>query len=317
MYKNGIDLRICVNGRSVKEYAQNGMQFIESRNGSSYTIKIKNDNAYRVMAIVSVDGLDVITGKAAEDSNKGYIVDAYSSTEIKGYRISDTDSAAFVFVSKDKSYVANATSDARNSGVIGIRVFEEKPEKVKVIEKHIHHHDYYPVYPWNPWPSYPPPYTPIWCTATCTGTYRSSDGTFTTNAVNNVVGVNATLTSGVNNSNNRNLGATNLSAVSPSLSDLSANVLNGTLKACSTFDNPIKLDAFDTGTSWGDKQVDRVKKEAFRKGKSVAELVIYYASAEALTNMGIDLSDTPKISEGMPKAFGSSQYCQPPKGWNG
>jgi hypothetical protein len=61
-----------------------------------------------------------------------------------------------------------------------------------------------------------------------------------------------------------------------------------------------------------------VKKEYFRKGKLVGELVIYYASTEALTDMGIELTQLPKIAESkMPKAFADSEYCQPPKGWDG
>jgi len=87
------------------------------------------------------------------------------------------------------------------------------------------------------------------------------------------------------------------------------------------FDSEIQTDSFDTGTGWGDKQVDKVKKEYFRKGKAVGELVLYYASTDALIDMGIDLSPTPTIAEAtkkkLPKAFGESEYCQPPKNWQG
>ncbi len=291
-------MRVYVNGRSVREYNHNGNTFVESRHGSNYTIKIKNDNAYRVMAVVSVDGLDVITGKPAEDSDKGYIVDSYSSTEIKGYRLSDTDSAAFVFVSKDKSYTANATGDSRNSGVIGIRVFEEKVEKPKekVVEKHIHHHhNHYYKHPWNPYyPSYPPVWHgPIY--GTTMGTAGSV--TYSVNAPTSLSGQPTSYTA----------------------ANLSQTYVGGdnTLRSMSnSFDSPITYDSFDTGTSWGQKQTDKIKKEYFKKGKLLGELVMYYASHDALTNMGIDMTDLPKIAE-MPKAFGNGDYCQPPKGWVG
>lgn len=326
-------MRVCVNGRPVKEYTQSGMQFIESRHGSNYSIKLKNDGGKRVMAVVSVDGLDVITGKPAEETNKGYIVDAYSTTEIKGYRLSDNDSVAFMFVSKDKSYVANAAQgDKRNSGVIGIRVFEEKPEKVKVVEKHIHH-NHYPVNPWNPYPVIPA--QPYWYSTTYTTTGQSSvviDGTVigsTTGATLNANGTvgaynvsvsNAGLGSGQSTCASNNLSYTaGGQCMSKGLisSPVSHRSVDNSVK--NDFDNAIQTDSFDTGTGWGDKQVDKVKKEYFRKGKVLTELVLYYASTDALIGMGIDLSTTPTIAESkkLPKAFGNSQYCQPPKGWVG
>lgn len=326
MYKNGIDMRVYVNGRSVREYNHNGNTFIESRHGSNYTIKIKNDNAHRVMAVVSVDGLDVITGKPAEDSDKGYIVDSYSSTEIKGYRLSDTGSAAFVFVSKDKSYTANATGDSRNSGVIGIRVFEEKIEKPKekVIEKHIHHHhNHYYKHPWNPY--YPSP-QPLWYSTGgmiySTTTNTNGSVTYTANSSVPLGGQTLSATSGQLNNYFVNAvggGGTTTAAYTVNNSNVSSGTYGSNVQARSlsnSFDSPITYDSFDTGTSWGQKQTDKIKKEYFKKGKLVGELVMYYASHDALVNMGIDMADLPKIAE-MPKAFGNSQYCQPPKDWRG
>jgi len=321
MYKSGVNVRVLANGRPVREYSKNGLTFIESRNGSSYTIKVGNDNAFRVMVIVSVDGLDVITGKAAEDSNQGYLINAYSSTEIKGYRLSDDTSAAFVFTSKDESYVANATGDARNSGVIGVRVFEEK-EQPKPIIKEIHHHHwdhapvkpwvdpwvdpYYPKYPWRPWP-----YNPIWYSSgTLGGTVRSMG------ASGQSVDVSYNCSAEPSHGDGTAVkGVCASSGVSAKEVDQSVNhVANAS--AANDFDTPIKYDSFDMGTTWGEKQDDRVRKEVFHRGKVVAEIVVYYASSEALKNMGIDLTDTPRITEA-PKAFGDSQYCRPPTGWNG
>ena len=62
----------------------------------------------------------------------------------------------------------------------------------------------------------------------------------------------------------------------------------------------------------------KVRREYFEKGDLLTEVVIYYASKDALLGMGIDLSENPKVSEeeSMPKAF-NTKYCQPPKNWNG
>ena len=335
MYRNNIELRVLVNGRPVREYTHQGLTFIESRHGSQYVIKVKNDNATRVMVVVSVDGLDVITGKPADKTNKGYIVDAYSSTEIKGYRTSDNESVKFIFVSKDQSYVANAApGDARNSGVIGIRVFEEKPEKVKVIEKIVEKHHWhnqpvpvwpkYPCDPWDPWNPWYPTYVqpPVIWSSTAGDVVSGSTTTYgaTLNA-SDPAPVSTFMCSNLTDSG-ATLGAVKgMMAQNLPAPGVSTREVDHTALTANSFDAPINYDTFDTGTGWGERQTDKVRKEYFRQGKTLTELVLYYASTEALKALGIDLDSTAKITETppkTPKAFGDSQrYCQPPRDWNG
>lgn len=339
MYHNGIDMRVLVNGRPCREYSHKGMVFIESRHGTNYTVKLKNDNSHRVMVVLSVDGLDVITGKPAEETNKGYIVDAYSSTEIKGYRISDNDSASFVFTSKGKSYATKSPEGkARNNGVIGVRVFREKekpqPPQPTVVHHHHHHTKY--VYPWNPWNTGGYVY-PTWTGGAVYGTTTqntgggitlSNVGGATTDSNNSFVVSNGSVT--LNNasisSGTSTSAASSVSYTAP-LDSVSktASLTSGTLRGMSAgpvsnaFDNPISYKDFDTGTGWGKKQVDKVKREYFERGTIVTELVLHYATKEALFKMGLDLQDEPRIAEEapLPKAFGSGNYCQPPKDWQG
>lgn len=330
-YNNGIELRLLVNGRPMREYSHKGSTFYESRHGTNYSIKLKNDNSFKVMAVLSVDGLDVITGKAADESNKGYILDAYSAIEVKGYRISDENSAAFVFTSKGKSYVQNVKGDARNSGVIGVRVFKEKyvaPTPAPTVI-HKHHHHYHPqpqpyyVYPWNPYPTYPS-YPNIWCSSSSGGAGMTvttggnvSNVTLGNNTVFGAGGQSATAYT-VNASNQSDLGA----QASYSCGNLTRGTARGTLKSVgssNSFDAPISYKQFDTGTAWGKKLDDKVRREYFAKDSLLTEIVVYYASENALVDMGIDLNETPRMAEEddkMPKAF-NSKYCQPPKGWVG
>ena len=295
-YKHGIGMSICINGRPTKEYSQKGMTFIEARHGTNYTVKLKNDNGYKVMAVLSVDGLDVITGKPAEDSNKGYILDPYSSVEIKGYRVSDETSAAFVFTSKGKSYVQQATGDSRNSGVIGVRVFGEKQTPSPVIQQ----------------PSYP---GIVWNNSS--GILRGGTTTYgnycsTTNSVSST-------TNAVTYSTSNTLGCNAVTGAQGTNGSQTTRLVKLTsINAANSFDTPLSYKQFDTGTGWGKKQDDKVKKEYFEKGELLAEIVSYYASFDALESMGIDFSDSPRVAEEdkKPKAFGN-KYCQPPKGWVG
>lgn len=303
MYNKGIDMRVHVNGRPTREYSHKGSSFIEARHGSNYSVKIKNDNNYRVMVVISVDGLDVITGKAAEKSNKGYIVEGESKIEIKGYRISDDNSAAFVFSSKDGSYVAQVTGDKRNSGVIGVRVFKEKVAPS-----------------WSGTCSYP--------TWTSTSTWTTTGNWVTSNGGSGVVPMTLTCNTAAGHASltgNASAGtcagftspSAPMAAMCCSLPSPVVSTRVADASVSNAFDTPISYDQFDTGTKWGKKLDDKVKREYFVPGDVLTELTIYYASLEGLTNMGIDLSEEPKIAEDqLPQAF-NSKYCQPPIGWNG
>ena len=123
---NDFDVQVEVNGRPVKKYCENNKLFIESRKGTKYSIKIKNKSSVRGMAIISVDGIDVLTGKEASSADGGYIVDAFGTLEVNGYRISDSEVASFVFTERDKSYTKEVTGSSTNAGVIGVRLYAEK-----------------------------------------------------------------------------------------------------------------------------------------------------------------------------------------------
>ena len=282
---HNVSMHVQVNGRACKEYTHKGMSFIEARHGTNYTVKIKNDNPCRVMAVLSVDGLDVVTGKPAEETNTGYIIDAYSSLDVKGYRISDDNSASFIFTSKGKSYVQQAESNATNAGVIGLRTYKEKVPYYSgwILDSGV-------------------PYTILGNntinTIPCTYTVGNTTVTGTTTAANNCSNYfNTTLASN-----------TSLNASSGILRSM--NVSSDT-------STPLSHKQFDTGTGWGSKLEDKVTRVSFEKGDMLVEMSVYYASKEALVEMGVDLQNTPKIAKEpiMPKAFGN--YCTPPKGWNG
>jgi hypothetical protein len=289
-------MHVQVNGRACKEYTHKGMSFIEARHGTNYTVKIKNDNPYRVMAVLSVDGLDVVTGKPAEETNTGYIIDAYSSLDVKGYRISDDNSASFIFTSKGKSYVQQAKSNATNAGVIGLRTFKEKLP-------------YYYSAGWTTTPG-----SNIWTTG----------GTYTTLGSNTVSSIPCTYTVGSTTANvtGTTTAANNCSNYfsSTSVSNTNLNASSGILRSMNVSSDtsiPLSHKQFDTGTGWGSKLEDKVTRVSFEKGDMLVEMSVYYASKEALVEMGVDLQNTPKIAKEpvMPKAFGN--YCTPPKGWNG
>src|SRR5512137_1676145 len=121
------EVNIFVNGSRCKQYQHNGRTYIEAKQGSEYTIEIKNNTWSRILAVCSVDGLDILNGKPAREDNPGYVINGYSSGKFDGFRVSDSQVAKFLFDYKGRSYAASKEDGSeRNVGVIGVRIFQEK-----------------------------------------------------------------------------------------------------------------------------------------------------------------------------------------------
>jgi hypothetical protein len=113
-------------GRFLSGFAANGKSFVIGEAGRRYIIVVHNNTDNRLEIVLSVDGLDVLDGKAASFNKRGYLVDPRAEVEIDGFRQSVDTVAAFRFGSVRGSYAAQKTGDARNVGVIGVAVFNER-----------------------------------------------------------------------------------------------------------------------------------------------------------------------------------------------
>ncbi len=119
-------LEICPLGRRpADEYYHQGQVWIEGREGSNYTIRFTNRSPNRVLAIFSVDGLDVLKGQPAGHLSEGYVVNGNSTLDIPGWKLDNQTAAEFYFSRSDKSYVAKIGGNVSNTGVIGAMVFKE------------------------------------------------------------------------------------------------------------------------------------------------------------------------------------------------
>lgn len=163
-----INVNVLVNGHNCKQYNHEEKCFIEAKENSEYEIEIKNNNYFRVLAIVSVDGLSVISGKSAGKNNdSGYVINSYDNLKIKGFRYSNDAVGAFKFTLKEDSYAASKGNNSeKNCGIIGVKIYDElvKPQPI-VIEKPIYiDRPVYPIHPYDPNICYP-----LWTTNKSTG----------------------------------------------------------------------------------------------------------------------------------------------------
>ena len=120
-----VGLDILVDGEPLAVVHHAGKDYLPvPRVGEEYEIRVWNNGPRRVVAVVSVDGLSVISGKRASETDSGYVVAPHSSVLIQGWRRNMETAAAFRFVDREKSYAAKEDKP-ENIGVIGLVAFEE------------------------------------------------------------------------------------------------------------------------------------------------------------------------------------------------
>jgi hypothetical protein len=112
-------------GSPLSGFSSGSNTYVVGSAGDRYTIQIKNNTGTRFEAVTTVDGLDVINGRTGSLSNRGYIVNGFSTVEIDGWRRSTDTVAAFRFGKVSQSYAGKKGED-RNVGVIGVALFEEQ-----------------------------------------------------------------------------------------------------------------------------------------------------------------------------------------------
>lgn len=112
-------------GSSLPQYAQRGKQYVPGTPGHRYAVRIVNRSNQRVLAVLSVDGVNAITGQTAAAGQSGYVLGPNESTEVAGWRKDMSEIAAFEFTALSDSYAAR-TGRPDNVGVIGVAAFRER-----------------------------------------------------------------------------------------------------------------------------------------------------------------------------------------------
>ena len=80
--------------------------------GARYAIEIRNSSGGRVLAVTSVDGVNVLSGDTAAFDQAGYVFDPFERYQISGWRKSNTEVAAFTFTDARDSYAGRPVRPA-------------------------------------------------------------------------------------------------------------------------------------------------------------------------------------------------------------
>ena len=299
MKKSNYEVDIVVNGKPLKEYYHEGKTYIEGKNKTEFSLRIKNNGSAKIVAIPSVDGLSAMNGKIASFNSGGYVINGYDSMIIDGWRKSDKEVARFYFSDPEDSY-SQRKGDGNNLGIIGVAVFQEKHDIQKDFEELKREMDkkFPPITPWPviPWIE-PYPYhrrCPWWHDHTWS--WCGSSGSSIT--LYNASGLDSGAGSDSPTMLSANLDSTPTSNMK-NVDSISARI------------NSVKELSQQLGTGWGEAKTSEVTSVNFDKEeKPSATFEIYYNTREQLEKIGIDFTKKPVYIT--PQAF-PGQYCEPPK----
>lgn len=112
-------------GSTLPTYSRHGKLYVAGTPGHRYAVRLTNRSGGRVLAVLSVDGVNAVSGETADTNQTGYVLDPWESTEIAGWRKSLDEIAQFNFTALPDSYAAQ-TGRPANVGVIGVAVFTER-----------------------------------------------------------------------------------------------------------------------------------------------------------------------------------------------
>jgi len=113
-------------GEILSVHRHQGELWVAGRPGARYAVSVRNATPGRLLGVVSVDGVNVISGETAAWQQTGYVLSPWQQHAITGWRKSDSEVAAFHFTASSASY-AERTGRPAHVGVIGVAVFREKP----------------------------------------------------------------------------------------------------------------------------------------------------------------------------------------------
>jgi hypothetical protein len=121
--------------QALEIFRHDGRRYVIGEPGNEYAIRIRNCTGGRVLAVVSVDGVNVVTGETAAPDQSGYVVEPGGYVNIQGWR-KDLDRTAAFYFSDPRDAYASRTGRPDDLGVIGVALFRERDDRPFFSEEH-------------------------------------------------------------------------------------------------------------------------------------------------------------------------------------
>lgn len=124
----GVEIYDRTDRQTLPIHEHQGRLYVAGEPGHQYEIRLRNRSSERVLAVTSVDGVNVINGETAQTGQSGYVLSPWDGVQIDGWRKSMDEVATFYFTRLSKSYAAR-TGRPENVGVIGVALFRERQRR--------------------------------------------------------------------------------------------------------------------------------------------------------------------------------------------
>jgi hypothetical protein len=124
-----VGVSVEIDGRESSLYAApdgSGRYYLEARAGSRYAVSLANRTGERVGVVLTVDGLNAISGERDTQAGRMYVLDPWQSTRVQGWRTSLSAVRQFTFVDEKRSYAARSGKANEKMGWIEIAVYRER-----------------------------------------------------------------------------------------------------------------------------------------------------------------------------------------------
>ena len=130
-----VGVSVQVDGSAASLYPAvdgSGRYYLEARAGSRYAVTLANRTGERVGVVLTVDGLNAISGDRDTARGRMYVLDPWQSTVVQGWRTSLQEVRQFTFVDERRSYAARTGQANEKMGWIEVAVYRERRPYVRV-----------------------------------------------------------------------------------------------------------------------------------------------------------------------------------------
>jgi hypothetical protein len=113
-----------------------GRYYVEARQGCRYAVGLANRTGERVGVVLTVDGLNAISGERDTARGRMYVLDPWQRTTVRGWRSSLQEVRQFTFVDERASYAARSGKANEKMGWIEIAAYRERRAFVLSTPRH-------------------------------------------------------------------------------------------------------------------------------------------------------------------------------------
>jgi hypothetical protein len=123
-----VGVSVEVEGRSAPLYpaAHGHRWYLEARPDARYAVMLANRTPERLGVVLTVDGLNAISGQRDTGRGRMYVLGPWEETTVRGWRSSLSEVRQFTFVDERASYAARSGKANGRMGWIEVTVFRER-----------------------------------------------------------------------------------------------------------------------------------------------------------------------------------------------